>query len=48
MSLTQILGKRGLFEIGSIVKAISKEGKVFLKGKKIPLRKEEKLRGFRK
>jgi len=32
-----------------IVKAISKEGKVFLKGtKKIPLRKEEELRGFRR
>jgi hypothetical protein len=31
------------------VKAISKEGKVFLKGtKKIPLRKEEELRGCRR
>jgi hypothetical protein len=48
LSLTQILGKRGRFEIGSIVKAISKECKLFLKGKKIPLRKEEELRGGRR
>jgi len=49
LSLTQRLGKRGHFEIGSIVKAISKESKVFLKGtKKIPLRKEEELRGGRR
>jgi len=31
-----------------IVKPVSEECKVFLKGKKIPLRKEEELRGCRR